>query len=152
MGFDQMMIFYEQFVVVSCSIRVGFRPFSNRWVRVAIALSPDGAIITDPIKFHENGLLVTKFLDVSTDPVAHVLPELNYQCDVMKYFNKSKKREAMLVPNLSGNVAANPAEQVYFMVSAWQTHPDGSNTTPVDFDVLLSYDAYFYEPRKVAPS
>jgi len=74
---------------------------------------------------------------------------LDLNCDVVKYFGRKSSREILDDVNLYGTVAANPTEQVYFCINTWGFGGLTDNTS-VACDVVIEYDAVFWEPRKVA--
>lgn len=150
MGFDQMMLFYEQFVVLRSHIKVTAICASES-ARVAIYLSPDTGALA-PIPLMENGLVVTDTLVGSgtSDSGQHRMKTLELACDVPKYFGKTKA-EIIADPQMYGTVAANPGEQVYFHITVWDPFSAATETS-VLFDVTLSYDTYYWEPKKVANS
>jgi len=153
MGFDQMMLFYNQYTVYRSSIRVSWLA-NGITARCAIMLSPDTSISTTAGVWMENGLIRSFAMNCSgsNEALLNKLPQVRNQCDVKKYFGITSDQNLLAKDSVSGTVAANPVEQVYFALGVWQLNPDGSTTTSVGFDVQISYDAIFYEPRKSAES
>lgn len=152
MGFDQMMSMYNQFTVIQSSITVSFAPLATLLTRVALVLLPSTSVPTDPKQLIENGLAKTSFYDVLGTSTLSRIPSISLSCDVKRYFGRRSQSELKDDNSLFGTAAANPVEQVYFAFCAWQTHPNGSNTTVVDFDILLEYDIMYWEPKKLAIS
>jgi hypothetical protein len=149
MGFDQMMLFYEQATVVASSIRVLFSSSASTDCRVAISLTPD---TTTPVlpDIVENGLIVMdRVVGSGGTGNAHTSVELELHCDVAKYFGRSH-RELITSPEFYSTAAANPTEQVYFQICCW--NPSSATTYNTFFDVVVSYDIFYYEPRKTGPS
>jgi hypothetical protein len=151
-GFDQMMLFYEQYTVVKSRITVGFLP--NYPSRCGVSLSPDTTSLTNPQQLMENGLVkAMHFAGLSSASEVNLrMQDVTLNCDVVSYFGRKTERELLDDDQLYGTTAGNPNEQVYFDVCVWQTNPDGSNTRSVTFDVLLAYDVIYWEPRKAAIS
>lgn len=149
-GFDQMMLFYEHAVVVRSRIKVTFQSTASTMCRCSIAIMPDTTTPTIEETI-ENGLVVTTVVHGSTTAPGthHQIKTLEHQVDVARYFGRSHK-ELIASPEFYTTAAANPTEQVYFMILTWDAI--GTTTYATGFDVILSYDAYFYEPRKVAIS
>ncbi len=150
MGFDQMMLFFEQCVVVHSRIRVTFYSGSATIQRCALSLTPDATAAASVTDLVENGLTVMTTVGGSGDNGStRGTSTLELSCDVGKYFGRSR---AMLVasPEFYCTAAANPIEQVYFQIQTW--NPTTTTNTSVYFDVVLSYDIYYYEPRKVGSS
>lgn len=152
MGFDQMMLLYNQFTVTQSTITITFAPIATLITRAALVLLPSTVVPTDPTQLMENGLIVSTVFDVLGTSILTRLPKLTLSCDIKRYFGRRSDAELKDDPNLYGTVSANPSEQVYFAFVVWQLNPDGTNTTVVDFDVLLSYDIMYWEPKKLAPS
>jgi hypothetical protein len=150
MGFDQLMALYEQYYVVSSTITIRFNAFQSLIpIPVAVYLSPDASVLTGASQIMENGLCKSALLSGFSGTLS-ATTALTLSCDVPRYYNRGKK--AMLNdPELAGSAAANPVEQVYFIVTAWQALGDTATTT-IHFDVILSYDVWFTEPRKLAIS
>lgn len=148
MGFDQMMLLYTTYTVMRATITVTAMAEANG-AAVGIYLSPDTSAITDPIRLVENGLMRVIHLSASTSPGSNRQGSVSLSCDVPAYFGR-RGRNIMNDDNLSGTSAANPFEGVYFGVCVWCFY--SSATAVVDYDVLLTYDAVFSEPRKLTVS
>lgn len=150
MGFDQMMLFYEQAVCFRSRIRVNFACASATDGRVAIGLFPDTSAPASVSEFMENGLVVTDVVNgTGANASVHHFKSLELTCDVAKYFGRSKK-ELISSPEFYCTTAANPTEQVYFQVCQW--NPSAATDINSFFDVIISYDVYYYEPRKDSAS
>ncbi len=152
MGFDQMMLMYEQYTVVSSKIMIQFINASAASVLAAgaIYLSPDTTNITTPSQLVENGYIT---------PIKVMMPiflvgssvRSDLTCDIGSYFGRDrKKRELLEDPNLFGTAAANPTEQAYFGVVVFD--PTLANAVSVDFNVDIEYEVIFWEPRKLTQS
>lgn len=145
-GFDQAMLFYEQYVVMRSTITVTF--FANTSsARVGVFLNPDtsnptlGAIM-------ENGYVKSQLIVATTG--RWTVTRITLHCDSIAYFNSRTKNLHMMRDNFTGTSAANPAEQVYFGIFTFNAL--NSSNTDVLFDVELSYDVRFWEPRKISQS
>lgn len=155
LGFDQMMLMYEQCTVVNSSIQVTFNIGPGLTVECGVYLSPDASALTDPRQLVENGLV--KYIPLtsgsSTFQNQHIRSTVQIGCNVARYFGRNPSVRQMLNDdNLYCTSAANPTEQVYYGITAWQISPDASTTTSIGFDVLISYDVIFWEPRKLGIS
>jgi hypothetical protein len=148
-GFDQMMLFYEQCVVTHSSIKVTFFSAAATEARVAIALTPDTTAPTIPGNVENGQMVMDRVIGVGGTGNHWASTQLDLSCDVGRYFGRTQ-RELVISPEFYSTSAANPTEQVYYQIQTW--NPVGATTTSVALDVLLSYDVLFYEPRKVAPS
>lgn len=150
-GFDQAMLFWEQFAVFSSKITVSFRSNNADGLRVGIFLNPDQ---TNPSiqQLMENGYVKSDVV-CGTNSVGlgfHTFKRINMSCDNVKYFQHRSKETYFANPNFVGNAASTPTELVYFGVFAFNHIT--TTTTDVLFDVELSYDVRFQEPRKISPS
>lgn len=152
MGFDQMMLMYNHYTVLSSKITVvaNNNSAANTYADVAVYLSPDTTSITDPSRLMENGYLVWKPL--YPVGVQGAIVTLNLDCNVASYFARDKnKRELLEDTELYGTAAANPTDIVYFVVCAFDG-VGGVNTSTVLFRVEIEYEAIFWEPRKLTQS
>jgi len=150
-GFDQMMLMYEQFCVVRAHIKVTAINIGSDATRVAIILSPDTGAPPSITAAMENGLLTSTIINGSGDSSGqNRMKTLQLTCDVPKYFGRSY--QAVLAdPLLSGTVSADPAEQVYFQICIWDPFST-SVSAEVAMDITVSYDTMYWEPRKLASS
>jgi len=151
-GFDQMMLFFEQAVVVRSKIQVTFfaAQATTTYDRVAISLSPDTTTTASVDSVIENGLTVTTVLGgaLGADG-AQSIKTLSLECDIPRYFGRSRS-SLVSSPEFYCTASANPTEQVYYHIQTW--NPIGATNTQVNIDVMLSFDIYYYEPRKVGSS
>jgi len=150
-GFDQMMLMYEQFCVIRSHIKVTFINTGTDAARCSIILSPDTSAPPSVTAAMENGLLTSTIINGSGDNAgSNRMKTLHLTCDIPKYFGKSY--QAILAdPLQSGNISASPGEQVYFQVVVWD--PFSSSTdAEVAMDITVSYDTMYWEPKKLASS
>jgi len=152
-GFDQMMLFYEQYVVVASKITVCFLNNGAQAIRAAISLTPDVTVPTIGNNV-ENGLINMIYLDApgynTGAGVSGRIKEASLTCDCSAYFGRKTQRELLNDTTLVGNAAANPTEQVYYAVQTWGGFY--TDNTTVAYDILIEYDVIFWEPRKVSGS
>lgn len=149
MGFDQMMALYEQFTTLRAHIKVTFAS-AGEHARVGIYLNPDTTAPGLP-RLVENGLLVMGVLNgPATSNGQHAFKTLELACDIPGYFGKT--RQGILAdPQMYGTIAANPGEQVYFAVCAWAGF-DSSVDVAVGYDVTITYESVYWEPKKLTSS
>lgn len=149
MGFDQMMALYEQATVLRAHIKVTFAS-AGEHARVGVYLNPDTTSPGLP-RLVENGLItMDKINGPSSDNGRHAYSELELVCDIPRYFGR--KREGILAdPQMYTTIAANPGEQAYFAVCAWAGF-DSAVDVSVGYDVVITYDAVFWEPKKLTSS
>ncbi len=152
MGFDQMMLMYEQYCVIKSRISVTFIT-GGASARVAIYVSPDAVALTNPQQLVENGLLVTQVIDgnAASAGTGNRICTLTASVDCTKYFGRGPNPRDMINDSaLNGTAASNPTEQVYFGVAVWNYYTGEANTCY--FDALVEYDLVFNEPRKLTVS
>lgn len=153
-GFDQMMLMYEQCTVINSNIQVTFNIGPGLTVQCGVALYPDTTNLTNPSQLVENGLI--RFIPISSGSSTfqnqHIRTIVKLGCDVSKYFGRRGVRALLNDDNLYTTAAANPVEQVYYGISVWQISPDATTTTSVGFDVTINYDVIYWEPRKLTES
>lgn len=148
MGFDQMMLFYEHYAVLRATITVtGVGNTSGDLVRFGIYLSPDAVALTDPRQIIENGLVNTKLSEAKEVPKSKTV---SLSCDVAKYFGKRSWQDILDDEKLTGTSVADPVEGVYFAIVGWCA--TSAVTWSLKYDVCISFDACFFEPRKVGIS
>ncbi len=151
LGFDTMMAYYEQYTVMASKITVRACGNGIQAVNVGLCLAPDTTTLVVPDVI-ENGLIVSKVLDGRAGGgygTGNRIKTLNLTCDVARYFGRPGGRGLLDDTNLYGTVAANPTEQVYFVIGQWGFGSFTDNTA-VSMDVTIEYEAYFWEPRKIA--
>ena len=150
MGFDTMMLYYEQYTVLSSKCVVRAVGNGTQPAVVSLCLAPDttAGVIADVV---ENGLQTSSIVDGRGNGgygTGQRVTKIDLSCDVAKYFGRRRK-EILNDVNLYGTAAANPTEQVYYQINTWGFGTLTDNTAVV-MDVLLEYDVVFWEPRKVA--
>ena len=149
MGFDQMMLMYNQYTVVSSKISATiYNTTASVAVRAGVYLAPDTTSIVDPSRLIENGLITTKVIPAIN--VAGYIKDFDLDCDVVKFFGRKSAKEMLEDTLLYGTAAANPTEGVFYSITAWD--PFGASNYSTFFDVIIEYDAYFWEPRKLTVS
>lgn len=149
MGFDQMMLVYTTYHVVRATITITGQTEVNGSA-LGIYLSPDTTNITDPLRLVENGLLRLVHLGPDSNGTNNRMASVSMSIDIPAYFSRLGRRSILNDDNLGGTAAANPFEGVYFGVVAFCFY--SSAAVVVDYDVLITYDAIFSEPRKLTVS
>lgn len=145
-GFDQMMVFFDHYVVMRSKITVTYKMLSTSNVTAEIALSLNSTVTptSDITILNETGYVVRDYLNsVGTNDS---IKTLSMSCNVAKFQGIPQPRDAV---ELWGTAAANPTEQSYFNISGWDLN---GSTAQITFQVLLEFDAWFIEPRKISSS
>lgn len=146
MGFDQMMLLFEQFYVLRANIKVRFNNTGNNTAVVGVALTPDTTSIV-PESSQEQGLLKSRICMKSGETADHQVITLT--CDTPSYFGV--KRQPYIASSLYQGTAGNvPTEVCYFKLFAYSL--DAASTVTISFDVTISYDVFFQEPRQLGES
>lgn len=149
-GFDQMMALYEQYTVMRAHIKVTFLNAGSDPARVCVFLNPDTTTPTIT-SVMENGLIDTKLITGNgTDGGAHRIATIELTCDMPKYFGKTWN-DVLGNSEMYGTIASNPVEQVYFSIAAWDPFGSAADVI-VGYDVVISYDVMYWEPKKLASS
>ncbi len=146
MGFDQMMIFFNHYTVLSSRIRVVFQSGSTS-LRVTCGLSVSGSssAVTSIENLVENGDITFQVLEYAG--AMGGTATLRRRLNVGKFQDVP---EPMDDPNMRGDVASNPTEQAYYHLSCWNSA--SATVVTCDFQVLIEYDTVFHEPRKASLS
>lgn len=150
-GFDQMMLFYEHYVVTRARILVEFLNDDNP-AKVGVYLSPDAVASTDVSKAVENGLMKVRVIDsdVAGGGTGQRMTRMELDVDIRKYLGRRSEQDLLDDSELRGGATSSPTEGVYFGVTTWG-FPVGIQMT-VWFAVTIAFDAWFFEPRKLASS
>lgn len=141
MGFDQMMTFYNHYTVVRSRIRVVVQTNSIN-LRVSAALSVSGAstVTTSVERLLESGNVTFQVLEYAG--------AMGGCCTLTRAVNAAKFQgidDVMDDPNMRGDSASNPAEQLYYHISVW--NPASATAVSADLQAFIEYDCIFHEPR-----
>jgi hypothetical protein len=149
MGFDQMMLFYEQYTVMASRLRVQtVNGSATVFVNTFLYVSPDTTILTDSDRAVENGLI--KRVTLGPYVGANSSKTMEISCNVPKYFGRTPGKGFINDVTVSGTAAANPSEQVYYIIAT----QDIARTAAISSycNVEIEFDIYFWEPRKLTSS
>lgn len=147
MGFDQLMLWYNHFVVAKAKITCTFSNLAAARATVCIRQDGDLTPITVIDRILEIGGLVKA--DLENKGVSGSMRTLEIAVDIARLQGVSPIALSS-DPSLQGSAAASPAECTYFHVACWDSGAGG--TTSVLVDVLLEQEAYFCEPRNLIES
>lgn len=142
MSFDQAMLFFNHYTVRRSSIKVVFQTNStNLRASVGLFVSGSSSITTNVEQLLENGDGAFQVLEYAgafggTATFSRSLAMGAFQT----------VGDLMDNPSMSGDSASNPAEQSYYHLVAW--NPASATTLSVDFQVMITYEVTFHEPRK----
>lgn len=144
MGFDQMMLSYEHYTVVSARIIVTFKNTATNVPTVCITVSPSPTPITVIDQILEFGALTSNVLEIKGDYGAN--KKLRASCNLAKLNGAGNILDFNV---LRGDVANNPAEQTYFILQMWDSSAAGGSC---NIDYVIEFDAWFTEPRQLSES
>jgi len=140
MGFDQMMVFYNHYTVLKSRIKIIYQNTSTITARVGLSVSGSTSVSSDFQVNVENGEIIVG--TAQPDKTFGSTGSLQQSVDCGKF---QGLQNTMDDPNMRGDSASNPSEQLYYILSLWA--PVGAAPS-VEFDVLIEYDTVFHEPRK----
>jgi len=116
MGFDQLMLSYNHYCVLSSTINVLFRNQGATSPTVCIRVAPDITVPTVVDTILEYGLMNLDQLPYKGTDEAN--KRLTESVSIAKI---QGVRQILDVEVLSGTVAANPTEQTYYQLLVWDT-------------------------------
>lgn len=146
MGFDQLMLFYEHYCVLSAKITVNFYNVDiDDHCVVGILIAPDATIETSPSKLNENGMLVKKFAEPNTSGSSHTSATVSVNLGKV-----NGKKDVTAEDDMRGDIASNPTEQTYIHIFVYNI--TSANTVVIPFECTIEYTAKFTEPRKMIQS
>lgn len=144
-GFDQMMVFYDHYVVLRAKCTVNwFNTSSGASAQVALALNSSNSVVTDYVALSEGGYLVRDFLN--SNATSDAIKTSRLSVSIPKFSGTPNIRDAT---DLWGTATSNPTEQTYFNLCVWDFQ---GGSPSVRYEIMLEYDAWFLEPRKLTSS
>lgn len=148
MGFDQLMLLYEHYTVLGGKITVSF---ANQTVAeggyIGLAIFPDATVETTPTKMVENGLIRRSYIAPNAgNPKSQVTMTMPFTIAKINGVTRSIIGDDLY----RGDIASNPTEQTYLHCFVY--NPSTANLITVHISVLIEFDAWFTEPRKLAQS
>lgn len=146
MGFDQLMAFYDHFVVSKSKITVQFKNLGGATLDVGIRLDANFNPISVASDILEFGGLTRDVLEMKN--VYGSTKALALSMDAMRYW-RIRKGDLSSKDSLCGDASNSPADCAYFHCYAWDTSNGSVN---VALDVMIEIEATFFEPRTAAPS
>jgi len=147
MGFDQMMLSYEHFVVLKARLRCTFVATSGSTPSTCCIRQDAGSTALTVIdRIIELGGLVQCEIGTSTGGGGNDTLELSV--DIAKLQGIS--RSALTAnPSLRGDIATSPLEITWLHIAIWNAA--GASTT-VNVNIVLEQLAMFMEPRDLTES
>jgi len=142
MGFDQMMLSFEHYVVLGARMTANFRNATTTLpADVSISRNAGTTALTDYVRLVENGNMVRTKLNAinSFDAIS----TLSLPINIAKFGGVD---DILDNPSYEGSLSANPAEQSYFHLSVW--NPSTTDAVALNIEAFIEYDVIFREPRK----
>lgn len=141
MGFDELMIYFNHYVVTHCRMTAVAKCVSTSKMTVCLRQDASSTPITVIDRIVEIGGGVIEYLEISTTSLATKRLEASF--DIARIQGIS--RQALTSDSsLRGTSAANPTELSYAHVQNWDAN---AQTGTVVFDIIMEFDAIFTEPR-----
>lgn len=145
-GFDQLMLFYDHYVVQKAKITVRFFNASASTPAVAFITVRDNSVkSTNALDYLESS--ITKSTSLSVEGSSSGNKTLEYFVDVGRFLGRS---DTMSDPQLKGGATSNPSEGCSFHVGAYT--PDLFTASSVQIQVVVEYQLTLIEPKIVAAS
>lgn len=142
MGFDQMMLFYNHYTVLRSRIRVVATNTSASLMSNAGVFKSGASTQTSSIEqVVENGDLA--WCPLGFFGAAGSTALLTQSCDCAKFQGIDNILDD---PDMRGDAASNPTEQMYFHLSTWNAA--SATQITLQFQAVIEYDVVFHEPRK----
>lgn len=147
MGFDQIMVWYNHFIVLKARIKILFKnDTASTSPTVCIRVDANSTPLTSVDQIMEFGGYTTESLEAKNGYGAN--KELAIGVDIPTI--QGVPYPAILADvNLRGTTASSPTEVTYFHVTMWNS---AGVTSSCFFDVVIEYQVVFQEPRNVTLS
>lgn len=142
MSFDQAMIFFNHYTVHNARIRVTFASDSTT-LRASVGLFVSGSstVTTSIEQLLENGDGAVQQLEYAGTMGSSATFTRSINCGRFQSVD-----DVMDDPNMRGDSASNPAEQMYFHLIVYNATTAAAVQT--EYQAIIEYDATFHEPRK----
>lgn len=148
LGWDEMIHFYDQATCIRSKVTVTFVSESaSTPMLVGVRLADDATNYTNASDLVEDGLVKCGIV-VGTGGGPHQVKSFTLGCDVAAYFGRPRSKELTNDVTLATTAGANPTEAVYFDVFSFAAV--NTTTVTVGYNVMIEYEAVFWEPRHVA--
>jgi len=145
-GFDELMVFFDHYVVLGAKMTVHFRSIDTTYAHMCYIRVSDRAILnSDAENVIENGRCTNKVIGVFA--AGDGICKLTYSLNPAKFLGR---KDPMSDSELKGNTASNPTEEAFFIIGA---SPDSAvDSTGVIAWVEIEYNIALIEPKVVPKS
>lgn len=141
-GFDQLMAFYDHFVVIGATITVYASVVSGGGSAIVSIQNRDSATAaltrTDVIEYGDKSTAILGSVDTERTAV------LSHSVNIGKFLGRSS---VMSDPELKGSAVGDPDEQAYFHVYAIHGSNSTEDAPPVFLTCEIEYTAMMIEPK-----
>jgi len=145
MGFNQLILSYEHYNVISARCKATFKCTStNAAPQFALTVCPSSTPVTVIQQIIESGL--GQFGTLEIKGVDGSVQMLEAAVDIRKYHGVV---DVLDNPNFQGTSVANPSEGSYFILQIWDT---SGTTVSVNFDIVIEQVAIWHEPKQLTES
>jgi hypothetical protein len=144
-GFDQMMLSYEHYTVIRSRLFVTARNISgnvNPTFAVSVRAGTTATTLYEQI-VEDGACQISRLMGAN---IYGSMVQVRADADIAQWQGIAN---VLMHEELAGSVAANPAEQTYYHLQAWDANND---TASVRCDVTIEYEAWFTEPRSLTQS
>jgi len=143
-GFDQYMLFYDHFRVISSKITVTYIVPTTYAAVVGIQLRDDDTPVTNSERNREMGNIVYRTIYGDTGSAAN-MTTLSYSFDAKKFYGPT-----YLDATHKGNGGASPSERAYYHVL--NMSPDYSTSADINCNITIDYVVEFTERKPLTQS
>lgn len=137
-GFDQIMLFYEHYVVETCLFEVVARSAANAPVNLGFSIRPDSTSSLNWRGMIENGDM--EYIKLQPANIQGCFGRIKRKVKIAKLQGIPDIRSD---PLFRGTNAANPTEMSYLYIVAY--FPFSATSTIVELDVRITMTAWFTE-------
>jgi len=144
-GFDQLMAWYREFVVIGSRITVTANTTDTGSATCfgVIAREQSGQISTNPLILLEQQNI--RWVNLNNRDAAGSMKTVSHKFSTRKFFGVPK---VSADATLHGSATSNPSEEAFFQIYSCP-FVTGADTTRVDYQVTIDYIAVFKEPANI---
>lgn len=143
--FDQLMLFYDHYVVVGVKLRCLYTHKENAPVMIGYTIRDSATVEADNNNTREYPS--TRYLMSSQADAGGSTKTMTLKLNPNKWLGRSKP---LSDPHLKGTSSANPSEGAFIHI--WFYRPDGTAITTGQISYQLDYSAVLIEPKIGNPS
>lgn len=145
-GFDQLMAFYDHFVVTKAVLKAQFFNTSATVGSIGFVTIRDSSTASANFTDYLESSL-TRSVQLGVEGTSAANKQIIYDLNVAQFLGR---RDPLSDPELKGSVTANPTETVFFHIGA--VTPDFFTASAVLLVATITYTCTLIEPKMVAQS